>query len=41
LLVRGAIARQLDLPEADEQIRMAEESLDAIEKALEAGRGTG
>jgi len=38
LLVRGTIARQLDLPEADKQIRVAEKSLDAIEKALEAGR---
>jgi len=37
LLVRGTIARQLGLPEADEQIRVAEESLDAIEKALGAG----
>jgi len=37
LLVRGTLARQLGLPEADEQIRLAEESLDAIEQALRAG----
>jgi len=37
LLVRGKLARQLGLPQADEQIRVAEEALDAIEKALRAG----
>ncbi len=34
LLVRGTIARQLGLPEADEQIRSARESLDEIESAI-------
>jgi hypothetical protein len=36
LLVRGTIARQLGLPEADEQIRTAEAALDAIESAMRA-----
>jgi len=34
LLVRGKIARQLGLPEADEQIRTAEAAIDEIERPL-------
>jgi serine/threonine protein kinase/tetratricopeptide (TPR) repeat protein len=37
LLVRGQIARQLGLPEADEQIRTAEAAIVAIERPLQAG----
>jgi len=34
LLVRGTLARQLGLPEADEQIRTAQAAIDAIEKPV-------
>jgi len=39
LLVRGMIARQLGLPEADEQIRTAQATLDAIEKPVRQEAG--
>ena len=38
LRVRGRIARQLGLPEADEQIQQAEAAIEAIERPLHPGR---
>jgi hypothetical protein len=37
LLVRGKLAKQLGLPEADEQIRAAEAALDEIERPVRGG----
>jgi serine/threonine protein kinase/tetratricopeptide (TPR) repeat protein len=40
LLVRGRLAKQLGLPEADEQIRTAEARLDALERPVRARANT-